>query len=771
VALASVTGNILTVTPMLSGISTITITADDGFGGTVETSFEVEVNSPPVVLNAIADTSLAPNSEGLVLDLTSLPVFSDPDGDALTFTADTLNAAVAYPIIAGNLLTIVPVALGNTTITVTAKDGRGGLANTSFVVTVNTLPSVVNAISNQRLVLGGEAFMRILSESPFVFGDPDGDDLSFSVVSSDGGVAGAFLSGDTLTVTPIDAGTAIITVTATDTRGGSRQMPFEVSVIDPTVPPVISHTAISSVVAQSEAIPIEVTIEDEIISASLYYRSGGRPDFSKREMSKSGSRIHGDIPAEAVTARGVEYYIEATNLFGVPGQSPNSGYYSIQVAIAEPGLPSDILLGGNEQTAYRLVSVPLDLDDKRPSTVLDEFGSYDITKWRFFGFDTLGQRVEYSEVNEIVSGRAYWLIVKEGGRAFESGAGKTNLTSRDYQIPLHSGWNAVGNPFNFSIPVSNLRMASGANVDSRYYDGKWNPEDFVSSFEPFEGYAVFASGVDTLFIDPDLSGLPKASQPATLAVNQRMAWSIQILARCQDAQDIDNMATVNPSADIGWDIRDYPEPPVIGEYVTVYFPHPEWGDVNKAICVDARPEPTEMEIWEFAVRTNIRDQVDLTFEGIDMVPEEFEVWLVDERLQLTQNLRNDGHFTLAGAGDDYVKNLKLVVGDPDFVAEELGIVNAIPSNYELSQNFPNPFNPVTTIRYGLPTRGRVTLKIYNLLGEEVVILVNDEQKDAGYHVAIWDGRNSNGQRVGTGLYFCQFRGPIFLLTRKMALIQ
>jgi len=52
----------------------------------------------------------------------------------------------------------------------------------------------------------------------------------------------------------------------------------------------------------------------------------------------------------------------------------------------------------------------------------------------------------------------------------------------------------------------------------------------------------------------------------------------------------------------------------------------------------------------------------------------------------------------------------------------------------------------------MPQPGRVSLKIYNLLGEEVAILVDDEQKAAGYHMAIWEGRNKHGILVGSGVY-------------------
>jgi len=95
----------------------------------------------------------------------------------------------------------------------------------------------------------------------------------------------------------------------------------------------------------------------------------------------------------------------------------------------------------------------------------------------------------------------------------------------------------------------------------------------------------------------------------------------------------------------------------------------------------------------------------------------------------------------------------------------------IPTPFVLSQNFPNPFNPITTIRYGLPTAERVTLRIYDLLGEEVATLVNDEQQSAGHRAAIWDGRNNDGKIVASGVYIYRIRAGSFTLTKKLALMK
>jgi len=75
----------------------------------------------------------------------------------------------------------------------------------------------------------------------------------------------------------------------------------------------------------------------------------------------------------------------------------------------------------------------------------------------------------------------------------------------------------------------------------------------------------------------------------------------------------------------------------------------------------------------------------------------------------------------------------------------------LPTTYQLDQNFPNPFNPSTTIYYQLPADSRVSLKIYDILGRQVNTLVSDQQV-AGYYTIQWDATNSGGLKVSSGVY-------------------
>jgi len=88
-----------------------------------------------------------------------------------------------------------------------------------------------------------------------------------------------------------------------------------------------------------------------------------------------------------------------------------------------------------------------------------------------------------------------------------------------------------------------------------------------------------------------------------------------------------------------------------------------------------------------------------------------------------------------------------------------------PIKYELSQNYPNPFNPATTIRYSLPESGSVKLMVFNLLGEEVEVLVN-EMKEAGIHTV-----NFNASNLNSGLYVYKIETNEFVQSRKMILLK
>ncbi len=98
------------------------------------------------------------------------------------------------------------------------------------------------------------------------------------------------------------------------------------------------------------------------------------------------------------------------------------------------------------------------------------------------------------------------------------------------------------------------------------------------------------------------------------------------------------------------------------------------------------------------------------------------------------------------------------------------IAESVPTDYRLSQNHPNPFNPVTTIGFSLPTRSRMLIRVYNVLGHHVVTLV-DDIRSPGDHQVTWDGTDVSGKRVASGIYLYRLEAAGRIETRKMVLLK
>jgi hypothetical protein len=94
----------------------------------------------------------------------------------------------------------------------------------------------------------------------------------------------------------------------------------------------------------------------------------------------------------------------------------------------------------------------------------------------------------------------------------------------------------------------------------------------------------------------------------------------------------------------------------------------------------------------------------------------------------------------------------------------------IPLTTQLYDNYPNPFNPTTTIRFDLAKAGPVKILIYNSIGQKVRTLFDGTQQ-AGKYDFIWDSRNDHGNRVGTGVYFFKMIADNYQMTKKMVLIK
>gem|GEM_PF-6305347 len=767
------------------------IIAEDLSGSKTSTSEEVFTYKVPFDESLIPFDTTLQSTALFELDLDDY--FTDlPDGE-LTYSTLTIPYEVASSrIVRGgkNSLIVVPKNIGTARVLVQVHNEEGEGAATGLNISINAVPSIAQTLPTQYVTVDAAPFTIDLTT---LFQSQDGSPLTYSFSTSNAVIANLVQQQDSLLLVSVTSNAAVgasttIDVTATNTLGGAASLSFDL-VIDAM--PSISTPSLPAQGSISEETPFSLVAEIDdnsgVESASIHFRLGGEQQFFSAEMTGSPSApntFEYTFPQAVINKQGLEYFITAQDVFGLESRYPESNIVSIPVSLPNGVTRNSIQPFGNSQTAYRLVSFPIDVDqDKRNALRAMEnvLGDYNVSQWRFFALTNEQTFIELHEARdlEIEPGRAYLMIVRENRPALSTPAGRTLRTDQLFQMTLHPGWNLIGNPFNFDVPMNNLRLESGRVVDLRTYQSdaeneqspRWRTVSAQESIVPFEGYAIFneASEDDILIIEPNLTQETITSTASKASTGQdSLLWSIQILASSQEALDTDNWVAVSNTAQEGKDSFDRAEPPSVGEFVSVYFSRPEWESTINRFQSDIRPEFEDGGVWEFEVATNINDVVDLQFAGLERVPEAYEIWLVDELLNVTHNLREQASYALSLRDS---RTLKLVVGNSEYAHGVLEANQDLPTEYALHQNFPNPFNGSTTIAYSLPEEAPVTIEVFNILGQRVANLVSGEIKPAGQHAIAWDASHAANGALTSGAYLVRIQAGSFTQTMKMLIVR
>ena len=321
VAAAAVSGASLTITAVSGGAASVTVTARDPGGLSARQTLEVTVpNRAPVAASGIPDRTV-PAGDAVSLDLAGH--FSDPDGDALSYAAESSAPEVAAAAVAGASLTITAVSGGTATMTVTARDPGGLSARQTFEVTVpNRAPVAASGIPD-RTVPAGDAVSLDLAGH---FSDPDGDALSYAAASSAPDVAAAAVSGASLTITAVSGGTATMTVTASDPGGLSARQTFGVTV--PNRAPVAVSGIPDRTVPAGDAVSLDLAghFRDPDGDALSYAAASSAPDVAAAAVSGASltiTAVSGGTATMTVTASDPGG-LSARQTFGVtvPNRAP-----------------------------------------------------------------------------------------------------------------------------------------------------------------------------------------------------------------------------------------------------------------------------------------------------------------------------------------------------------------------------------------------------------------------------------------------------------------
>ncbi|MBN2089144.1 Ig-like domain-containing protein [candidate division KSB1 bacterium] len=533
----------------------------------------------------------------------------------------------------------------------------------------------------------------------------------------------------------------------------------------------INHTPVATA-DSGKAVLIQAGFPSEISikKVMLYYRSGGASKYDSLQMIEQWSHFYqAMIPESVVGERGVQYYIRAENNSAQQVTSPQGApvykLNNIQVKIKNLRIPYSTLA-----RIYQMLSLPLVLGANTVDKVLvDDLNQYDNTQWRLFRYQG-SNYVEYSsgQMEAFLPGRGYWLITLNQ-QNIDIGSGYTTPIDSNYVIELQTGWNMIGNPFNFAINWADVVKSTTyieAPVAYKNQNGQYGYQYLQPQLTPWQGYAVKnLTAVSQKIKIPTKAADARLNK--TLAFNSRTLsndeWYLQLITEAGDFIDQDNYVGCFVDAAVGHDMNDFSEVPPFDQYVSLCFPHPEWGDFAGGYSGDFRhPEDADL-CWNLAVATNINHPVKLTLGDSKNLPVDTEVWLEDVKDNLKINLLAQKNFTFAANKKEFRLRIQKV-GSID--ANEN--INSTVTSFELYQNYPNPFNPGTQIRYRLAKSALVTLKVYNLNGQEVRTLAKGEQ-ESGIYLVEWDGLSESAEKMPTGIYWLQLRVDAEVQVKKMLL--
>ena len=514
-------------------------------------------------------------------------------------------------------------------------------------------------------------------------------------------------------------------------------------------------------------ITVEISDENDIDVVTLYYQQGCS-EYTSVAMSGSVGSYTGTIPGSAVTMNGLLYFIVARNTLGF---SSTSDIFCIEVrfnsgSLTTGSLRSSAYPRGLPMDKWRLLSIPAVLDDSGVSQVIgDELGTQDDNVWRLFEYNE-GTGSFNDNPGQFTPGDSYWLYQRVGNNlSLSAPAGQTgNMCGTD--LTIKPGWNLIGSPYSFSLPLVLDPVQFYGPITYGVEAEEWS--NVVSEMDPWNGYAVYNRTSNDLNISLDPTGCDTARLVRTL---DEEGWLMTLQARGNDYQDSFNMIGALSGAHDQLDWHDNPEIRAPERFVSLFFKIPD-EEQEHLFTSDIRALDGKLKIWDTRIRsTAMESGVTLSWHRDQTLPAGLSVQLLDLNTRTVVDMVLSDHLVLGHLDSHYDRQLKIISGDPAAVSLAVDdILSQVPEELSIQGNYPNPFNPVTTIRFGLPEPRRVSLTIVNMLGQEVVDLLNG-WKGIGHHEIRWQSLDNQGVPVASGVYFAVLRDGISIDVRKMILLK
>jgi hypothetical protein len=514
--------------------------------------------------------------------------------------------------------------------------------------------------------------------------------------------------------------------------------------------------------------------------SQLFYRLAGQNGYQITNLNQAGNNFTGLIPSNFVTLRGIEYYIrlsDSQTAVTFPATNPENNPAIISVQDERENFPLSI-----RSLTHRMISIPALISQAQIDSVLmDDFGEYNAIprQWRLFRW----QNEDYAEYPDIDStftpGNAFWLITREDSLFDVENARSVN-SSQPFAITLQPGWNQIAVPFAFPVAWDSMQVIGG-QLQQRPV--RWTGNDYAynqTTLEEWEGYFIFNSNPTEVRLsvpNRESRGAPPALLKTLAHSENEFLLQIKMHGLKSGWKDEQNFVGMLAEARDELDRLDFLEAPPIGDHLRLSIIE-DYVYAGNFHAISAAGSFWDLRLSTTEKKENVR----LIFSERQKLPAGFQIWLLDKDRQSSLPI-SPGQAELEIPAKGSTKNLRLIIGTPEFANESNAGIPLLPYKFALRQNYPNPFltphgpgkspafgggNPETKIEYELAERAEVKLEIFNLLGQSVRVLINASQS-AGAYTANWDGKDHRGNFANSGVYFYRLKAGEFVAVRKLVL--
>ena len=527
------------------------------------------------------------------------------------------------------------------------------------------------------------------------------------------------------------------------------------------LPPVVNAFIADTIYRDGMPIRVQGVLKDlnGIASAELYLQQGGSTEPIIIPMVALNDSIYEvSIADSLVTIKNFRAFIRGDDNMAYTGESqkltPTVKYGENELTTL---IENSIYPNGIPTEKWRMLSFPGDLDNpliKNPKDDGHIFYVWDLDDSTWIVPDS------------IYPGNAYWFKhIYEDPVPFSSDSG-TAIPLESYTINLKNGWNMVGSPFAFPVEVS----ADPSEVSALYFfSDSTNRDGWVAKeyrMNPWAGYAIHTN-LESASIE--LLPFPEERQESTAGRLADEGWTISLSAETDRYIDKTGKIGRDKKASNEKDDMDTPRLPSVGEGLSVAVSIDNGSTYNYAS--DIRSTDEQNGVWNVSIFSskNLEAVKIMAFDE-GSFPSDIIVSVLD--IQTRKIYRNalSSHIII----NDRLNlgyELKFVIGDEFYVESMLlEILSQIPSEFVLGKNYPNPFNPITKLDYLLPRRSDVSIRIYNMLGQEIITLLEQEQSYGEYSI-LWNGLDRSGKQVASGVYFTELKAGSIRRVTKMLLLK